>query len=187
MNVAIIGASSAGLYTAIFLKKKHPDYQIEVFDKNEKVGRKLAATGNGRCNLLNLSTGPEDFNYPLYMEPLLKEYPYSALKEALGSLGVQLVSDGVYVYPATMNANAYVKFLYDVATSLGVIFRLKIKVLDYEGGTPWTLLCGNETFKADVLIFATGGMSTPNLGSDGSLFTTFFRHADRRFRFCSFA
>jgi predicted flavoprotein YhiN len=54
MNVAIIGASSAGLYTAIFLKKKHPDYQVEVFDKNEKVGRKLAATGNGRCNLLNL-------------------------------------------------------------------------------------------------------------------------------------
>jgi predicted Rossmann fold flavoprotein len=161
---------------AIFLKKKHPDYQVEIFDKNEKVGRKLAATGNGRCNLLNLATGPEDYNYPLYMEPLLKEYPYAVLKKELGSLGVQLVSDGVYVYPATMNANAYVKFLYDVATSLGVIFHLKIKVLDYEGGTPWTLLFGKQTYKADTLIFATGGMSTPNLGSDGSLFTTFFRH-----------
>jgi predicted Rossmann fold flavoprotein len=176
MNVAIIGASSAGLYTAIFLKKAHPDYRVEVFDKNEKIGRKLAATGNGRCNLLNLSTGPEDFNYPLYMEPLLKEYPYAVLKKALGSLGVQLVSDGVYVYPATMNANSYVKYLSDLANSLGIVFHLKTKVLDYEGGAPWTLLCGNETFKADALVFAPGGMSSPNLGSDGSLFTTFFRH-----------
>lgn len=176
MNVAIIGASSAGLYTAIYLKKKHPEYRVEVFDKNEKIGRKLAATGNGRCNLLNHGTLPADYNHPLYMEPLLQEYPFQRLSEELASLGIALTSEGDYVYPATLSANAYVKYLNDLALSLGVIFHLKVKILDYQKANPWGLYDGEKTYPFDQLIFATGGVSAPNLGSDGSLFTTFFQH-----------
>jgi predicted Rossmann fold flavoprotein len=59
---------------------------------------------------------------------------------------------------------------------LGVIFHLKVKILDYQKANPWGLYDGEKTYPFDQLIFATGGVSTPNLGSDGSLFTTFFQH-----------
>jgi cation diffusion facilitator CzcD-associated flavoprotein CzcO len=69
MRIAIIGAGASGLYSAIILAKKHPDYEIVVFDKEEKIGRKLYATGNGHCNLLNKNLRKEDFNHPEFVSP----------------------------------------------------------------------------------------------------------------------
>ncbi|MBP5216995.1 MAG: NAD(P)/FAD-dependent oxidoreductase, partial [Bacilli bacterium] len=49
MKIAVVGASGAGLYLALFLKKYHPEFAVDVIDKNKKIGRKLLATGNGHC------------------------------------------------------------------------------------------------------------------------------------------
>jgi len=176
MKTAIIGASSAGLYLAIFLKKKHPENEVVVFDKNDKIGKKLYATGNGRCNLLNSATGPKDFNHPIYMGPLLEKYDLPRLKSELGSIGVELVNDGAYVYPASLSAASFVKYLTDVALALGVEFRLSTKVFDYQKTSGWLLKTDKGDFLFDRLVFATGGMSQSKLGSDGSLFLVFFRH-----------
>ena len=50
MNVAIVGAGAAGLMAASFIKE---EYEIHIFDHNEKIGKKLFITGKGRCNITN--------------------------------------------------------------------------------------------------------------------------------------
>ena len=53
-KICIIGGGAAGLFCAAVLKNKNKDANITVYEKNDRVGKKLLATGNGRCNLTNL-------------------------------------------------------------------------------------------------------------------------------------
>ena len=177
MKIAVIGASGAGLYLSLFLKKYHPDYEVVVFDKNKKLGRKLLATGNGHCNLLNMKTGPEHFNHPSYLESYLKGYPFGELQHELATLGIVLTNEGDYLYPLSFSAAAHVNYLAETANNMSVQFRLETKVLDYvakEEGVTLKTDQGNLSF--DHVVFATGGKSQENLGSDGSLFDVFAKH-----------
>jgi predicted flavoprotein YhiN len=58
-NIAIIGAGASSLFTSIILSKK--GFSISVFEKNTKAGRKILATGNGRCNITNTNLSYENF------------------------------------------------------------------------------------------------------------------------------
>lgn len=176
MKVVIVGGSSAGLYAALLLKRKHPDFEVLVIDKNEQVGRKLCATGNGHCNLLREDISPEVFRDPLSAERLLSEYPVDRLKEILFSFGVALKDiDGLY-YPVSFSAPAHVKHLQGLCQRLGVKFRLGTKVFSYSKNEVKT---DHGSIGFDKIIFACGGKSQENLGSDGSLFAEFSRHGYR--------
>ncbi|MFA6620047.1 MAG: aminoacetone oxidase family FAD-binding enzyme [Bacilli bacterium] len=175
MRIAVIGGGASGLYGAIALKKRHPEAELFVYEKEEKIARKLYATGNGHCNLLNAAVVAEDFNNPAFIAPYLKRYPFAALKQTLASWGIMTLREGDYVYPLSYNAGTYVGFLTDLATSLGVHFFTGVRVLDYsqkDGG--FVLKTDAKTasmdFAFDKIVFASGGLSTPKLGSDGSLF-----------------
>ena len=178
MKIAVIGASGAGLYAAIFLKKNHPEYEVHLFDKNEKLGRKLLATGNGHANVLNINTSGEHFNHPSFFQKYQKDYPFGELQHQLASLGVILKKekDQDYVYPVSFSAPSYVHYLAQVLEELGVILHMSTKVLDYENGEPCTLKTDAGAFSFDELVFVTGGKSQANLGSDGSLFPVFEKH-----------
>lgn len=173
MKVVIVGGSSAGLYAALLLKRKHPDFEVLVIDKNEQVGRKLCATGNGHCNLLREQIDPKDFRHPSSVERLLRKYPIDQLKEILFSFGVTLKNiDGLY-YPNSFSAPAHVRHLQGLCERLGVEFRLKEKVLSYGKNEVKT---NHGAIVCDKIIFASGGKSQDNLGSDGSLFAEFAGH-----------
>ena len=75
MKVGIIGAGASGIYSALLIKKKHPSWEVLIFEKESKVGRKLLATGNGHCNLLNASLSPSLFNHPENNSRNLDIYP----------------------------------------------------------------------------------------------------------------
>lgn len=177
MDIAIIGSSGAGLPCSIFLKRKHPEWNVSVFDHNLKIGKKLLATGNGHCNLLNASAKPEDYNCPEFLVPYFSKFPYATLKDALNSMGIATMEMGDLVYPLSFSSNGYVDALASLSQELGNSFRLGTRVLDYKKHGNGYLLstnCGDFVF--DKIIFATGGKSGKNLGSDGSLFPAFERH-----------
>ncbi len=177
MDIAIIGSSGAGLPCSIFLKKKHPDWNVSVFDHNLKVGKKLLATGNGHCNLLNISARPEDYNCPEFLAPYFLKFPYAKLIDALNSLGIATMEMGDLVYPLSFSSNGYVDALASLSQQLGNRFHLGVRILDYKkrgNGYLLTTNCGD--FACDKIIFATGGKSGKNLGSDGSLFPVFETH-----------
>ncbi len=177
MKIAVVGASGAGLYLALFLKKYHPDFEVDVIDKNKKIGRKLLATGNGHCNLLNMKTGPEHYNHPSFLESYLKEYPFGELQHELATLGIVLTNEGDLLYPLTYSAAAHVNHLVEIAEDQGVHFILETKVLDYSSNEKGVALhTDKQDLNYDHVIFATGGKSQENLGSDGSLYPVFAKH-----------
>ncbi len=178
MKIAIIGCGASGLYCAILLKKKNLANDVYVIEKDEKIGRKLYATGNGHCNLLNKSLAARAYNHPEYMGKVLSLYPYSDLKKVLSNWGLEVLEDGDYVYPLNYSASSFVGFLSDLCQSLNVHFVLNTRVSDYEMTKDRIALSTKEGKLPlfDKLIMAVGGESTPKLGSDGSFFPILRKH-----------
>ena len=178
MRIGIVGASGAGLYAAIFLKRRHPDYEVAVFDRAEKVGKKLLATGNGHCNLLNANMEGKAYNHPAFVDGLLEGCPLSTLRNELNDLGVFTTQKGDLIYPLSYSASSYVNYLTGLAQSLGVLIELGAEVVDYlsDGTTMVTLFAKDWSASFDRVVFATGGCSQPNLGSNGALFDVFEMH-----------
>ena len=176
MEIAVIGASGAGLPFAAFLLKKHPDWRIHLFDSKEKAGKKVLATGNGHCNLLNAEAKPSSYSDPSFVESFLNRYSYYEIEKALFSLGIPLLRLGSLAYPKSFSASGYVETLLSQLKN-NVIWHLNTKVVDYaKRQNKWFLRSNNGDFSFDKLVFACGGKSGKNLGSDGSLFPVFEKH-----------
>ena len=175
-KVAIVGGSAAGIYAAIFLKKAHPSYQVTILEKNDKLGKKILATGNGHCNLFNLNLNPSCFNHPDFMEKAFSIVSPAKAIESLRSLGVRTMEIGELVYPLSYSASTYVRLLTEILDSLAVEVFLDHRVLSYNHGKQIVLNTDHGSLCFDEVYFAFGGMSQPNLGSDGSLFAEIERH-----------
>lgn len=172
MRIAILGGGASGLYSAILLKKKHPKDEVVVFEKETKIARKLYATGNGHCNLLNASLSPLAFNDPKGVAPYLARYPFPLLEKTLKEWGVETLHEGDYVYPLSYSAGTYVSFLLQLAEHLDVRFVSGVRVLDYEAkGQGFCLKIDANPAPMDLtfdkIVLAMGGASSPKLGSDG--------------------
>ena len=62
MRIGIIGGGPAGMLLSVLLKKQRPDLAVDLYERNERVGKKLLATGNGRCNYTNVSLEANNFH-----------------------------------------------------------------------------------------------------------------------------
>lgn len=177
MKIAIVGGSASGIYLALLLLSKYPRLHVVLFDKEEKFGKKIAATGNGRCNILHHCPSPLRYDHPKIFSGALERYPFPFLVDALASFGVPLKREGDLYYPRSQSAPGLTRFFLQSLRDLGADVRLGTKVLDYKivgQSIELRLAEGTETF--DEIVFATGGKSGKNLGSDGSLFPIFARH-----------
>ena len=178
MKVGIIGASAAGLYSAILLKRAHPDFEVTLFEKNDRVGKKLAATGNGHCNLLNRRLSYHHYHKSPLAKALFAKYPYETLEKTLTEMGACLISQGDLVYPMSYHAPSFVKFLLDTTTGLGVNIVLSKRLISYKKkkGDQYELVFEDESLLVDKVIFAIGAKSQKKFGSDGALFEVFAEH-----------
>ncbi len=167
MEIGIIGASAAGLYTAILLLRKHSNWKVCLYDRMDKAGKKVLATGNGHCNLLHAPFRPEAFNHPEFVAQLLRTVPEVKMKQTLWELGVPLTEKGELLYPLTYSAASYVHLLVETAERLGATFCLGETVIGIHDKEVTTDK-GKRVF--DAIVFAFGGKSQSNLGSDGSMF-----------------
>ena len=101
MKIAIIGAGASGMAAAVTAAASGTD-QVLLFERQARVGRKLAATGNGRCNLTNRRTEPGRYHGsgPAFVRPALAAFPPEKVLEFFQTLGLYTVTepDGK-VYP----------------------------------------------------------------------------------------
>jgi predicted Rossmann fold flavoprotein len=177
MKISIVGGGASGIYAAILYKKNHPHDEVFILDKEEKLGRKLYATGNGHCNLLNKNLEADKYNNPEFIAPYLKRYPFAYLEKTLLDLGIATFALGDLVYPLTFSATSFVIVLEKLLKQNSIIIHANTKLIDYkreESG--YVLLTDKGNFTCDKILFAVGGESTPNLGSDGSLYSCFKNH-----------
>ncbi len=177
-NIAIIGAGASGLITSIFLAKSN--HKVTIYEKNNKVGKKLLATGNGRCNVTNENININNFyshSNINQIKSILENFNYKKCKNFFNNIGVEFVNNEIgRVYPMSQNASSIVDSLEYEALNNGVSIHLNstIENINYDGR--YYILNGNQ--KYDKLIIATGSIAMPKLGGDSSgySFAKQFKH-----------
>lgn len=176
-KVLIIGGGAAGMMAAAFAAKN--GNRVEVFEKNEKLGKKLFITGKGRCNITN-AADLEDFFPAVTSNPkFLYSAFYSFTNEQVISffeeLGVKTkVERGGRVFPVSDHSSDVIQALKSEMERLGVKINLNAEVKELiteKNSTIETVdgirLVSGKKISGDAVIVATGGISYPSTGSTG--------------------
>lgn len=178
IKTAIIGGGASGLVLASALKNRQ---KTVVFERGERVGKKLAATGNGQGNVSNLGVTKEEYFSFSGGETLAKEivsrYDNVSLVEYFENAGLLLITDERgRVYPAGRQASALTDALRNLLSESEVELRLKTRVLDLEkvkGGFVLTVEKGDgerEQVFAEAVVLCAGGTVARSFGTDGSAY-----------------
>lgn len=166
-DVAIIGAGASGLAAAIGVKRTHKDYSVVLFDRMPKVGKKILATGNGRCNITNLNAVSKDYNNPSFVSFAMNKYKPAKVIEFFNSLGLYTYSDSEgRAYPRSNNASSVLDALRFETQKCGVtaVTDCQIDSVIRKNGK----FIINNAYACDKLILACGGKASPSQGSNGS-------------------
>jgi predicted Rossmann fold flavoprotein len=176
-DIAVIGGGAAGLAAAVAAAqeciKNHIHAKIVVLEANARIGKKLLATGNGRCNLTNLNVDTAHYHGDTERcAALLKEYSPQVIIDFFADLGLLCkVQDEGRVYPYNAQAAAVLDILRYQLESLHVQSVCDFKVNDVKKmNSGFEIFSSSGTFRTKRIIFASGGMAYPQLGSDGSGF-----------------
>ncbi len=146
---------------------------VVLFEKNDRLGKKLRITGKGRCNLTNdcdqrefLENVPTN---PRFLYASLSGFSTEDTKRFFESLGVPLKTErGKRVFPVSDKAQDVVSALEKQCRDCGVqIFREKVKEIVIENGVAVGVKTVSGMLDADAVIVCTGGLSYPTTGSDG--------------------
>lgn len=170
VRVCVIGGGAAGLMAAGTAVMNGAD--VTLFDHSGRLGKKLAITGKGRCNVTNnsqinqlLENIPKN---PRFMYAPLSAFSSQDTMEFFENLGVPLKTErGNRVFPVSDKAIDIVNALKEYASGARVEFAHVKRIEKLESGI-FKVSTKEESFEFDKVILATGGKSYPLTGSDGS-------------------
>ena len=166
-TVIVIGGGASGLMAAL-TAAKNKDHRVLVLERQQRPGRKLLATGNGRCNLTNSSCSIERYHGAdaAFARSALERFGPEDTLAFFSSLGLLTVEEpGGRVYPLSDSANSVLDVLRFALAGTGVELHTACRVESVRrerGG--FAVACENESFFADALIVACGGAAGGKLG-----------------------
>ncbi len=168
MKVLIIGGGASGMFAAL-TAAQDPSNQVTLLERHARLGRKLLATGNGRCNLTNRNLSAENYHGAdnSFVQPALRKFPVDDTLDAFFHLGLVCTTEpSGKVYPLSDQANSVVDVLRFALDAAGVqvicscdVIEVKKKARGYQA-----LAATGETYFADKLIIAAGGCAGKKLG-----------------------
>lgn len=167
-DVAIIGGGASGLACAVRLLRRNPELNIAIIDAGERLGKKLAATGNGQGNVTNAHMSPDRYfsGNPDLVEKIAFSKDRLRLEYELFNCILQ-ADDSGRVYPAGKQASALVdSLLYELRRGR-VTTYLSGKVINIDGGLNLTLESG-EKISAKFVAICVGGKAQKQFKTDGS-------------------
>lgn len=172
-DIIIIGGGPSGMVAAI--QAAQSGVTVCLLERMSRVGKKLLATGNGRCNLSNTKQSLNHYHSkdPSIIESVFSEVDHPNSLKFLESLGIIWEADpSGKIYPASKQAAAVLDLLRLTMDTLhiNVLCDMDIRTIakDKDIFTVSTKI--NQTFTSRSVIFASGGKASPNLGSNGSGF-----------------
>lgn len=178
IDIAVIGGGASGMAAAIFAQRTFKETSQEsgsvtVFERNDRVGKKLLMTGNGRCNLTNLDTDLYHYhgNDVRFAKGALFRYPPAKVMSFFEELGVVFtVEESQKVYPMSLSAASVLDSLRLSMNELGIQVKTGSQVIgiNRDGNEFVISLADRSTFRALSVIVAAGGMCAPSTGSDGN-------------------
>ena len=165
-DVIIVGGCSSGIVAAINAKRINPDIRIAILEKLPRIGKKLLATGNGKCNLTNETAAMHDYVGKEFASFALERYSPGKIKDFFKSLGLLCYTDScARVYPESNTASSVVDALRFELERLGIEVYCDTAVTDIKHKKDFVI---NGEYVCKKLIIAAGGKASPSQGSDGS-------------------
>lgn len=145
---------------------------VTILERNPRIGKKILATGNGRCNYTNVNTSVAAYfgHHPTFVGPALSSFNVDETLAFFDDLGVVAkVEEGGKVFPLSEQASSVLDVLMFELYGLGVeiLTEAFVKSIKWRKGLFQLQLEDGRIYQGDRLILATGGKAMPSSGSDG--------------------
>lgn len=171
-DVIIIGAGASGLMAAAAAASKGA--RVALLEHKDDIGKKILATGNGRCNFTNTDMSVNKFHgSKALIKNGLSQFNYADTIRFFKELGIPAYDNAGYIYPNSRQAASVVAAFRMELMRLHVDVKTGINTTDIKPADDRTGYCiqtDRGSFKSKRLIIACGLTASPKLGSDGSLF-----------------
>lgn len=171
-DVIIIGAGASGLMAAAVAASKGA--RVALLEHKDDIGKKILATGNGRCNFTNTDMSVNKFHgSKALIKNGLSQFNYADTIRFFKELGIPAYDNAGYIYPNSRQAASVVAAFRMELMRLHVDVKTGINITDIKPADDRTGYCiqtDKGSFKSKRLIIACGLTASPKLGSDGSLF-----------------
>ncbi|MDY5985538.1 MAG: NAD(P)/FAD-dependent oxidoreductase [Lachnoclostridium sp.] len=172
-KILIVGGGAAGMFASIFAARN--GHEVHVFEKNDKLGRKLFITGKGRCNITNACDVEELFPAVMRNSRFLYSsfygYTNQDVIDFFESLGVRTkIERGNRVFPVSDHSSDVIRALSDEMRTQGVKVHLNTEIRNIETDKEefqYLVLSDGAKVEGDSCIIATGGVSYRATGSTG--------------------
>ncbi|MEN6594245.1 MAG: NAD(P)/FAD-dependent oxidoreductase [Clostridiaceae bacterium] len=172
MIVFVVGGGPAGMMSAQFAAQN--GHAVTLFERNEKLGKKLYITGKGRCNVTNAADRDVFFSHvlqnPRFLYSAFSHFDNQDLMERIERAGVPLKTErGGRVFPVTDKSSDILRAMERLVRESGVTVRLNTRVEEIlvENGVVTGISANGERLACDAVVLATGGVSYPQTGSSG--------------------
>lgn len=172
-KIAVIGGGAAGMTAAIWASRSGA--AVDIYEKNDRVGKKILSTGNGRCNFSNEVMGAYFYHGSgaALADRILSQFDVPRTKDFFSSLGMRIKNRDGYLYPASDQASTVLDLLrYELERKVVQVHTGEaVRTLSYDGKQEKFLVSGMRARGCyDAVILACGGCAAPNTGSDGDGF-----------------
>ncbi|MBR5514305.1 MAG: aminoacetone oxidase family FAD-binding enzyme [Ruminococcus sp.] len=172
-DIAIIGGGASGLTAAITAKEANMAAKVTIIEKLPRTGKKIIASGNGKCNLSNLKLSKYNYHGSVNAVEIIEKMPdyRTFFTDYLGVLCIS-GSEGREggIYPRSNSSNTIVNAMRMKLEELGIeeVCGCEVKdIVPEKGG--FKLICGDEHISCKRLVIAAGGYAAPTFGTDGGI------------------
>lgn len=167
MKIAVIGAGFSGLVAASILKRNGLSFTL--YEREQRAGRKLLATGNGRCNITNENIDISRYHgNKKFISSVIEKYGKDDLLDFFKSIGLSFTSEGDKIYPNSLQASSVLDLL---RLSEGQSEKCSMsveKIIPHKNFIG--VVAGGHEEKFDKVIVCAGGAASPRLSGGGSYF-----------------
>lgn len=170
-TIGVIGGGAAGLMAAV--SAAGHGAKVTILDANDRPGKKILSTGNGKCNLGNEKLDISEYytSEPTFLKKCLNRFSTDDMVEIFRKMGLLIKSRNGYLYPASEQASSVLDVLRFEAAASGVeiVTECRVEQIARDKSTGHIQVQGGgRRFTFDSVILACGGRAAPRTGSDGS-------------------
>jgi len=169
-RVAIIGGGAAGIFSAIIAARNGAE--VVIYEKTNRVGKKILATGNGRCNYTNRNILKENYHgeWKKTTDEVFNIFSSDDVLEFFDELGIlPYEGDDGKIFPRSLQASSVLDVMRYELERLGVEEKIDTEVVKLRKmKDEFDIITKNEIYVADNVIICTGGMAGSQFGCDGS-------------------
>ena len=172
MKVCVVGGGASGMMCATMIARK--GHSVILFEKNEKLGKKIYITGKGRCNVTNVAVGNEFLNNVVngrkFVMGAITRFNSRDARNFFEELGVKLkIERGGRVFPVSDKSSDIIKAMEKAMHWAGVEVKINSRVegILSENGVVCGVCVNGKDLQFDAVIVATGGVSYASTGSTG--------------------